>query len=83
MLGACLARFFRNENGAVIVDWVALTGAVIGLAVLILLDVVEGATSVSDRIGAEMDKPHISDITDLVSPPAGSTAAGGPGSMAP
>jgi hypothetical protein len=83
MLRACLARFVGDEDGAVTVDWVALAGAMVGLGVLILLDVAEGATNVSSQIEAELSKSHISDITSLVTPPGQTSGGGGGAGSAP
>ncbi|MEC7760531.1 MAG: hypothetical protein VX874_01305 [Pseudomonadota bacterium] len=50
------SEFFSNEDGAVTVDWVVLTGAVIGLGMAVMLSVSGGTTSLasnlSDHIGA-------------------------------
>ena len=76
MLKACLARFLKDEDGAVTVDWVALAGAMVGLGVLIVLDVAEGATNVSSQIEDQLSNAHISDITFLVTPPGQSSGGG-------
>ena len=47
MLWAGLERFMADESGAVTVDWVALTGALVGLGVLMLLNIADGAMEVS------------------------------------
>ena len=39
-----MKRFSRDEDGAVTVDWVVLTAAIVGLAV-IAFGAIEGATS--------------------------------------
>jgi Flp pilus assembly pilin Flp len=80
---ARLARFLKDEDGAVTVDWVALTGAMVGLAVLIVLDIAEGATNVSGEIGAELSNSHISDITFLVTPPEQTSGSGSSETVAP
>lgn len=79
MLGACVARFWWDEDGAVTVDWVALAGAMVGLAVLILLNVAKDATEVSDKLGAEIGNTSISDITYMVTPSGKSSGSGSPG----
>ncbi|EYD74554.1 hypothetical protein Rumeso_03850 [Rubellimicrobium mesophilum DSM 19309] len=77
MFGACLARLLRDEDGGVAIDWVALAGAMIGLAVLVVLHVAEGAKDVSAGVGAELGNSHISDITFLLHPSEQAVATGG------
>jgi Flp pilus assembly pilin Flp len=49
-----LGRFTRDEDGAITVDWVVLSAAVIGLAIA-MGTVVGGATDDhSDRVGSAM-----------------------------
>ena len=43
-------RFRRDECGAVTVDWVVLTAALIGLSIAILTSVSQGATELSDDV---------------------------------
>lgn len=42
-----LKKFYNNESGAVTVDWVVLTAAVVALAVAIVLALTNGAVGVS------------------------------------
>ncbi|SOH94711.1 hypothetical protein SAMN06273572_105134 [Monaibacterium marinum] len=63
-------RFVASENGAVTVDWVVLSGAVValGLGVLVLIDPsIENSTEVvSNAIGtAVVDRTGESSIPDL------------------
>ena len=45
------ARSFQNdEDGAVTVDWVVLTAALVALGVAVLLSVTNASTSLADRI---------------------------------
>ena len=52
-------RFLKSERGAVTVDWVVLTAAVVGLAVATYLQIETQtktlANAAADRIGAEPD----------------------------
>ncbi|WP_299623563.1 hypothetical protein [uncultured Tateyamaria sp.] len=51
----CFAnKFIRDEKGAVTVDWVVLTAAVVALAVAIVAVLVEGSVGVSAGIEAFM-----------------------------
>lgn len=53
-------RFWRDERGAVTVDWVLLTGGVFALASITYVGIkhetVMYATKVGDEIAAEADK---------------------------
>lgn len=46
-----LNQYFQNEAGAVTVDWVVLTAAIVGLAVAVLLSVGGPTTEFADKIG--------------------------------
>jgi Flp pilus assembly pilin Flp len=83
MLKACFARFLRDEDGAVTVDWVALAGAMVGLGVLIVLDIANDATVVSTKLGTDLNNTSISDITYMVTPSGGSSGTGSSGSVSP
>ncbi len=34
-----LSKFFRDDAGAVTVDWVVLTGAIVGLGILVIIPI--------------------------------------------
>jgi len=38
-----LTNFFKDESGAVTVDWVVLTAAIVGLGVIVITTIAEGA----------------------------------------
>ncbi|QJF50559.1 Flp family type IVb pilin [Roseobacter ponti] len=50
-----MVRLFRqvlkNEDGAVAVDWVVLTAAVVGLAVTLVVELRGGSTAVTQKTG--------------------------------
>ena len=50
-----MKRFSRDEDGAVTVDWVVLTAAVVGLAVVAFGTIKESTTGLTDRIETEID----------------------------
>ena len=51
-----LANTFKNdESGAVTVDWVVPTAAIVGLGIAVLTSVSSGTTGLADKISAEMD----------------------------
>ena len=56
-----IKQFFAKEDGAVTVDWVVLTAAVVGLGLSVILTVSNGATDYATGIGA-----HLSNL-DVVS----------------
>ena len=50
-----LTNFLKSEDGAVTVDWVVLTAAIIGLGLVVITTVAGGATDVSDSLGASLN----------------------------
>ncbi|GGL75821.1 Flp family type IVb pilin [Wenxinia marina] len=49
-----LINFIRDEDGAVTVDWVVLTAAVVGLGIVVLGSVRTGATGLATDIQGEL-----------------------------
>ena len=49
-----IRAFRRDEDGAVTVDWVVLTAAIVGLGVAVLLAITNASTSLADRISTEI-----------------------------
>lgn len=47
-------RFTADEDGAVTVDWVVLTAAIVGLGIAVLTSVSGGTTSLADKISGEL-----------------------------
>jgi Flp pilus assembly pilin Flp len=47
-------RFLAREDGAVTVDWVVLTAAVIGMGMLMLIPVATGTESLSEVVGGSI-----------------------------
>ena len=58
-----LRNFTRDEYGGVTVDWVVLTGAIVGLAVATVYVVRDAATNGSTGIGARIDQ-QTADLLD-------------------
>ena len=50
-----LTDFFRNEDGAITVDWVVLTAAVVALGVAAGIAMTTSTTSLSNDIWVYMD----------------------------
>jgi hypothetical protein len=56
-----LARAYRTaEDGAVTVDWVVLTAAVVGLGVAALSAIRSGTSSLTDKIESQLKAQTIS-----------------------
>jgi Flp pilus assembly pilin Flp len=55
-----IAKKFRaDEDGAVTVDWVVLTAAIVGLGIAVLTSVSGGTTSLADKISDELGSMEI------------------------
>ncbi len=55
-----IKNFAANESGAVTVDWVVLTAAVVGLG-LAVLSLIKGKTqTLTNKIGSAMDSMSVS-----------------------
>jgi len=55
-----LAKTFKNdESGAVTVDWVVLTAAIVGLGIAVLMSVSGSTTDLADAIGAKLDETGV------------------------
>ena len=50
-----IKTFTRDEDGAVTVDWVVLTAAIVGLGIAVLTSVSSGTTGLAGKISAELD----------------------------
>ena len=46
--------FLKDESGAVTVDWVVLTAAIVGLGIAVLTSVGGGTTTLADNISSHM-----------------------------
>ena len=44
-------HFIRDETGAITVDWVVLTAAIVGLGIAILALIGDGTMSLADKLG--------------------------------
>ncbi|MCW1917384.1 hypothetical protein NX862_01310 [Rhodobacter sp. KR11] len=51
--------FLKDETGAVTVDWVVLTAALIGIGMLVLMPVAFSANSASTTVGGEISSQEI------------------------
>ena len=58
-MGKSLRHFLRSEDGAVTVDWVVLTAALVGLAALVVLVIARSALDSSTGVGAHLQNSTI------------------------
>lgn len=59
MANTFFARFkgyISDETGAITVDWVVLTSAIVGLGVAVIATVSGGATTYASRLNSEVEK---------------------------
>ena len=52
--------FKADEDGAVTVDWVVLTAAVVGLGIAVITSVSGGTTSLADKISSTLSGMDLS-----------------------
>ena len=53
-MAAKLRKFEKSEDGAVTVDWVVLTAAIVGMGVAVVTIVSNGATDNANGLGAKL-----------------------------
>ncbi len=56
-----LARFKAEDDGAVTVDWIVLTAAIVGLGITVIASVSAGALNHADGLGAHLNAQSIND----------------------
>jgi Flp pilus assembly pilin Flp len=54
-----LNHFYKQEDGAVTVDWVVLTAAIVGLGVLVITTVGKGALDSSTGLGVNLSNLEV------------------------
>lgn len=54
-----IKNFVRDESGAVTVDWVVLTAAIVGLALAVIASVRTGVESLGDKIKDEVSETTV------------------------
>ncbi len=55
-----IKNFAADENGAVTVDWVVLTAAIVGLGLAVMSVVSSGTESLTNKIGTQLTSQTIS-----------------------
>ncbi|PHQ84156.1 MAG: hypothetical protein COB65_06225 [Thalassobium sp.] len=56
-----IKNFRNDEDGAVTVDWVVLTAAIVGLGIAVLTSVGNGTTALGDKISSQLTAQTIVD----------------------
>ena len=54
-----IKKFLTSESGAVTVDWVVLTAAIVGLGVIVITTVANGALDHSTGLGNHLDVQNV------------------------
>lgn len=54
-----MISFFKEEDGAVAVDWVVLTAGIVGLAVFAASQAESGILGLGDRVATEMSDTDV------------------------
>lgn len=54
-----IKNFRADEDGAVTVDWVVLTAAIVGLGIAVLTSVGNGTTALGDKISSQLSAQTI------------------------
>lgn len=62
MIKTYLNRFCRDEDGAVTVDWVVLTGGILILGILVTAPIITGATSTSSGVSGSLANAQVPSI---------------------
>ena len=51
--------FLADESGAVTVDWVVLTAAIVGLGIAVLTSVGGGTTTLADKVSSSLANSNV------------------------
>ena len=57
-----VCRYWQDESGAVTVDWVVLTAAIVGLGIAVIATIAGGATNTSTSLGANLQAGNVSSL---------------------
>ncbi len=63
MMFSTIKKFANDENGAVTVDWVVLTAAVVGIAGMMYVLLNEGIQSVDEQTGQALSSIQVQQIS--------------------
>ncbi len=65
---ANIKTFAADESGAVTVDWVVLTAAIVGLGIAVIASVRTGTQDIGNTIQESLTSATIADLGDLSAP---------------
>ena len=51
--------FAKDEDGAVTVDWVVLTSAIVGLGIAVMISVGNSTTGLADKISSKIEASDV------------------------
>ena len=71
-----------DESGAVTVDWVVLTAAIVGLGIAVLTSVSGGTNALAGKISASLAGGEVNTLDGLAGAPTGGTGGGTGGGTA-
>ena len=54
--------FLKDESGAVTVDWVVLTAAIVGLGIAVLTSVGGGTVTLADKVSSHMASKDVTTV---------------------
>jgi Flp pilus assembly pilin Flp len=60
-----LKNFYNDESGAVTVDWVVLTAAIVGLGIAVILAVSTGVNSLGTKISSSLSAGQVNTLEGL------------------
>jgi len=72
-----IKNFCSDEDGAVTVDWVVLTAAVVGLAVAAYSTISTGTTGLTDQTATYLNSQDLSGFQDIQDGSTTTTTTGG------
>lgn len=56
MISEYISKFIQDDDGAITVDWVVLTAAIVGLGIAVIATVAGGIGDVTDAIDADINQ---------------------------
>ncbi|WP_170572865.1 Flp family type IVb pilin [Ruegeria atlantica] len=65
-----IKNFRKDEDGAVTVDWVVLTAAIVGLAAVAYTSIGNGTTSIANSVGSALTATDGQVVSDVPLPGA-------------
>jgi hypothetical protein len=59
-----VGKFFKDNSGAVTVDWVVLTAAIVGLGMVVIIPIADGTDSMSAKTASYIDDVPVGFMDD-------------------